>query len=229
MVELYQVYKSYKNKAVLINLDLFVKKGQILGITGKNGSGKTTLLKIICGLEKVDSGNVRILTEIPGKPGIGVSLYESNHLINELDGYTFFNFIGRIYKIPLFEIEKRILELTGYFEFSDVLYKPIELYSTGTKKKMSICTAIFHKPHLLLLDEPFENLDTDCCQKLITLLKTYISPDRIIILSSSQTDHLLELTSNIGVLSNGMIKIFNADTELQKIDLNNTILSGPGK
>lgn len=224
MIVLQQVYKSYKDRKVLINLDLSVKRGEILGLTGKNGSGKTSLLKIICGLEKPDSGNVRIINDTTGKPLIGVSIYETSQLINELDGYTFLNFIGRIYKIPLFETEKRILELSDYFEFSDVLYKPIGSYSTGTRKKMSICTAIFHKPQLLLLDEPFENLDATACRKLITLLKTYISPEKTIIITSSQVDHLQQLTNNIAVLSNGRITDLHADAGFQKIGGENKIL-----
>lgn len=223
MVELCQVNKSYKNKAVLINLSLSVKRGQIFGLTGKNGSGKTSLLKIICGLEKADSGVVRVMDGIPGKSTIGASLYETSQLINELDGYTFLNFIGRIYKIPLFEIEKRILELSSYFEFSDVLYKAIGSYSTGTRKKLSISAAIFHKPLLLLLDEPFENLDATAHQKLVTLLKTYISSEKTIIITSGQADNLLEFTDNIAVLSDGRIMDLHADTGLQKMHGKNKI------
>ena len=225
MVDLQQLYKSYNNKGVLINLNLSVKEGQVLGITGKNGSGKTTLLKIICGFEKADAGEVRILNEISRKYSIGVSLSESDQLINELDGFTFLGFIGRIYKKSAFEIDKRILELSEYFEFSDVLYKPIDSYSTGTKKKISICTSIFHNPSLLLLDEPFENLDTNSCHKLIALLRTYTSPDKIIIITSNQIDHLLELTNNIGILSNGRITDFEVDPELKTIDVKNRILA----
>lgn len=217
MVELRQVSKSYKDKTVLINLSLSVKRGQIFGLTGKNGSGKTSLLKIICGLEKADSGDVRIINHNPGKSSIGVSLYETSQLINELDGYTFLNFIGRIYKIPIFEIDKRILELSSHFEFSDVLYKPIGSYSTGTRKKISISAAIFHKPHLLLLDEPFENLDAIVHQKLVTLVKKYISPEKTIIITSGQTDHFLGLTDNIAVLSDGRIMDLHADGGLQKM------------
>lgn len=225
MVDLQQLYKSYNNKAVLVNLNLSVKGGQIFGVTGKNGSGKTTLLKIICGFEIADAGKVKILFDIPGKYSIGVSLYESDQLINELDGFTFLGFIGRIYKMSSYEIDKRILELSEYFEFSNVLYKPIDSYSTGTKKKISICTSIFHNPRLLLLDEPFENLDIKSCQKLIALLKTYICPDKVIIITSNQIDHLLELTSNIGILSNGRLTDFQVDPELQTIDVKNKILS----
>jgi len=225
MVELKQINKEFGNKVIFVDLNLFIRRGHTFGLIGKNGSGKTTLLKIICGYERVTSGVVEIFNGVRINPKLGVSIYESDQLINEIDGFTYLNFIGRIHKMSRFEIEKAILELSEYFEFNDALYKPIALYSTGTRKKISICAAVIHTPHLLLLDEPFENLDLNICQKLIAFLQTFQNPERTIIITSNQIDFLIELSSIIGVLTEGSIKEFKNNHNGIDPDLRTKILT----
>lgn len=225
MVELISIYKKYDSLTVLSNLNLSIDKGQVFGITGKNGSGKTTLLKIICGLEKATSGKIIIGSGNENKYNMGVSLCESDQLIYEMDGYTYLNFIGRIYKMPIKEIDKSIFELSDYFEFSDALNQPIMLFSTGTKKKISIVASIMHKPNILLLDEPFENLDPIICEKLILFLKLFQDKSRSIILSSNQIDYLLQISNRIGVLLKGNILEFSVTSQSLNLGIKDKILS----
>jgi ABC-2 type transport system ATP-binding protein len=225
MIELINIYKSFKDLPVLSNLNLLVKKGQILGIMGKNGSGKTTLIRLLCGLEKATSGKLIMTEETANKQKMGVSLCESDQLIYEMDGYTYLSFIGRIYKMSNKEIEKSIFELATYFEFIDVLNKPIMLFSTGTKRKISFCASIIHKPQVLLLDEPFENLDPGICEKLILFLKIFHDKNKAIIITSNQVDYLLEISTSIGILFKGNISEYEVTPQSIKTGIKAKILS----
>jgi len=212
MVELKNIYKSYKNTQVFIDLSFKVSEGQILGIIGKNGSGKTTLLRIISGLESADSGNILVFKNKGGIEMVGISLCEEQ-LIEEMDGGTYLNFIGRIYKIKKKLIEGSIIELSAYFDFEDALDKPIKLCSAGTKKKLSICSSLIHKPKLLLMDEPFENLDDKTCEKLLSFLKQFNNQDNSMIITSSKIDYLMDLSTRIGIISNYGFSEFSSNSK----------------
>ena len=161
--------KSYsKSKPIIKKLDFSVKKGEIISFIGESGSGKTTFLKCLAGLESTDSG----LIELNGR-----ILNDQNIFINANERKIGFVFQDN----PLFPhlnvIENIKFNLTSYneSEFSQIIKMtalnglekrfPHEL-SGGEKQRACIARSLLRKPDLLLLDEPFSNLDSNIKTKI---------------------------------------------------------------
>lgn len=211
MLTINQIKKSYSLKTVLDDINVSVQKNSNYCLLGKNGAGKTTLINIMADFIKPNSGEVLFddlnyaENEIEIKKNLGL-LSEANFLIEELSGYEYLTFVGKLYKIPKDELKQRIESLSAYF-FDDLddLRKVISHYSSGTKKKLMFCASVLHKPDILLLDEPFSGLDPVTAKMLIEFLNKYRNENRIIFLSSHNLNYIKKVATHIGVLDGGKI------------------------
>ncbi len=162
-LELVSLRKGYGTLTAVDNLDLLVPEGTIYGFLGPNGAGKTTTLRMIVGLVRPTSGEIRIAGKpvsfghATGRESIGylpdVPNYHPWMSAEEYLAYT-----GRLYGIPHKELMLRISETLGLVG----LIKPkrrLGGYSRGMKQRLGIAQALLHKPKLLLLDEPASALD----------------------------------------------------------------------
>ena len=156
-------FKSHfwqKQKEVLKDVTLKVRKGEIFGFLGPNGAGKTTTIKIITGLIKADSGSVRIFNfpanTIDAKKRIGF-LPESPYFYEHLTGYEFLNIHARMGNVKDHKTKTRhFLERVGLEHASDLsLFK----YSRGMLQRIGIAQALITDPDLFILDEPLTGLD----------------------------------------------------------------------
>nr|WP_309101736.1 ABC transporter ATP-binding protein [Fredinandcohnia onubensis] len=158
---------SRKVPPIIANFSLAIEKGEIVGILGKSGSGKSTLLRLISGLEMATSG---IIT-IAGKPVFNKSLFvqpEEREVGMVFQDYALFphmnvrnNVLFGLDRLPKKERKQRVkemLELVKMREFE--LRYPHEL-SGGQQQRVALARALAPKPNLLLMDEPFSNLDAD--------------------------------------------------------------------
>lgn len=158
----------YGNKQVLNDISFTMESGDILAILGPNAVGKTTLIKILSGilcmqngsLENIDLENIGFLNDLDG-------------IFLKMTGFEYLSFVATLCKYDPAKIEGRIFELAKTFNFTTEIYKQIKRYSLGTKKKLEVCSAIFHKPFILLLDEPFESIDPIASYDLKLHLKEY--------------------------------------------------------
>src|SRR5699024_4686446 len=125
-----------------------------------------------------------------------------NQIIEELNAYDFLEWIGLLYGMPKEVIESQINKVLNYFfEESEKLYLPSKKYSEGMKKKLAICSAILPGPKLLILDEPFANLDLVASIKLCNFLNAYKSNERIILVSSHDLLYVDKIATHIGVIN----------------------------
>jgi ABC-2 type transport system ATP-binding protein len=215
MIQITDLTKSYGKFKILDKLNLTIDAGQVYGLLGKNGAGKTTLINLILDLIEKDSGSIQVFDtdhrqlDKSIKMRIGV-VNEDLALIEEISGYEFLTFVGKIYKIPSETLKKRINDLFAYF-FEDPadLKKNIAKYSTGMKKKIAFCAAVIHTPDLLVLDEPFSGLDPFVANQMITFLKKYYRNDRAILISSHDLSYVEKVSTHIGVLDNHQL-VFNS-------------------
>ncbi len=223
MIEIKNLNKSYGKNKILDDINLKLERGIVYALLGKNGAGKTTLINLIMDLIRPDSGKIlirnteHIALTISDKAKIGF-VGEDLALIEELNGFEYLNFIGRIYRLPGNILSKRINDLFNYFfEDDSDLKKNISRYSTGMKKKIAFCAAVMHTPEILILDEPFSGLDPLVANQMVAFLKLYKTRDRTIFISSHDLNYVEKVATHIGVLDNSHLQF---DSTLQQFTEN---------
>lgn len=214
MIRINQISKSYSLKEVLKSITIAIQANSNYCLLGKNGAGKTTLINIMSDLLKPDSGEIFFddnkysTHEIEIKRNIGL-LSDANSLMEELSGFEYLTFVGKLYQIPKEELKRRIESLANFFfDDSNDIKRNISTYSNGMKKKLMFCSAVMHKPNILLLDEPFAGLDPVAANLIVDFLNRYRNESRIIFLSSHDLNYIEKVATHIGVLEGGKI-IFN--------------------
>lgn len=207
LLSLNNITKSYNNKIVISSLNLTIRGNTIYCLLGKNGAGKSTLINIIANVIEPTHGRVSINglsyqnDEISIKRALGIQS-QFNQIIGELNAYDFLEWIGLLYEMPKDEITIQTKNLLNYFfDESENLDSQSKTYSEGMKKKLIICSALIHKPQLLVLDEPFANLDPVAALKLCDFLVAYKSEQRIILVSSHDLLYVDKISTHIGVLN----------------------------
>ena len=166
MIEILRIEKlckSYGEKKIIKDLDFFIKKGEITTIMGKSGAGKTTLLKIIAGIVKPDSGKIYIKEELVEGPKISKPPYSRSI------GFVFQNpalwphmTVEENIKFPIKNKNyKEFYEIIEILKIKEILKNYPEEISGGEGKRVSIARAIISNPKLLIMDEPFTNLDLE--------------------------------------------------------------------
>jgi ABC-2 type transport system ATP-binding protein len=222
MIKLVNV-KKYFGKQVAINIPLFeTNEGDIVGVIGNNGAGKTTLFKLILDVIKADTGivysrNEDISTTDKWKNYTSAFINE-DYLIKYLTSIEYFNFIGITHG---FSEEKVNSEIKKYQDFfNEEKAKLIRDLSKGNQYKVGIIGSIINPPKILILDEPFANLDPSSQINLVNILKK-LSKDSntIILVSSHDLNHISELCNRIIVMNKGEIQadIPNTINSLEKI------------
>jgi ABC-type multidrug transport system ATPase subunit len=145
-------------------MSLSVRAGQCFGILGANGSGKTTLTRLVAGLDRVDQGSLFVLGG-PAYPRpsqlryrCGIALDTPAHW-NNLSGRQNLWFFARQYGLAGCGLSRRVEELLCQAKLAAQADDPVDSYSFGMRRKLSIIEALSHDPDLLILDEPSANVD----------------------------------------------------------------------
>ena len=170
------VYKKFGDNEVLKGLSFQVREGEILSIAGHNGAGKTTTMRIIQGLLEIEDGSVEVFGNDPSHEDENIRkmtgvLSDDTGLYESLTVYDNLKFFSDIYgcEEKFFQIETD--SLLEKFQMLDYKHKIIKDFSMGMKKKIAIIRTIFHKPKLVLMDEPMNGLDPVSRELLYDLMK----------------------------------------------------------
>jgi heme exporter protein A len=155
MVRARGLSRAFGERIALRPVDLDVEAGGFLLVTGANGSGKTTLLRLVAGLLAPTRGSVEVAVERGrlGYVGHEPLVYRELTALENLELY------GRLYRVP--ERRERIGMLLERFGLWDVRRERAGSFSRGMLQRLALCRALLHEPDLLLLDEPYNALDTD--------------------------------------------------------------------
>lgn len=213
VIEIKNLSKIYKNGRGITDINLDIHKGDIFGFLGPNGAGKTTAMKIMTGLIKPDSGDVKILghsileeyEKAMAKVGCIIETAES-YLY--LTAYENLKQVSRYYKNVDDKRIDEVLELTGLLKYKNE--KPRK-FSLGMKQRLGIAAAILSRPEVVILDEPLNGLDVEGMIAMRNIIKTLVEKENTTFFISSHLIHDVELTcTHIGVLYDG--KMLNVDT-----------------
>jgi ABC-type multidrug transport system ATPase subunit len=210
MIKLFEVYKEYKGKNVLKGVTFEVKSGDIVTLIGKIGSGKSTIINIICGLLKIDSGKVFIenkavdFTNRDYIKDIGFIL-SGDYLIADFSTLIYWDSIGRLLNLKKGHIKERIRFLLELCEISDP-NKPISQLSSGNKMLVKVGTMLLNSPKMLIIDEPFNQLDIGEISKIEKILLECQKQGNTIFLTSHYPEPIFRLSDEILLLEDGIIK-----------------------
>ena len=202
----------YKNGRGITDLSLDIYKGDIFGFLGPNGSGKTTSMKIMTGLMKADSGDVKLFghsvayeyEKAMQRVGCIIETAESYPYLTAYENLKQFS---RYYKNIDTDRINEVLELTGILKYKN---EKARNFSLGMKQRLGISAAILSKPDLVILDEPLNGLDVEGMIEIRKLIKELAQTEQTTFFISSHLIHDVELTCNrIGIIYDG--KILNVD------------------
>ncbi|WP_422361571.1 ABC transporter ATP-binding protein [Reichenbachiella sp.] len=214
MIKLHQIYKSYDNQHdALSNVSEEIASGQVTYILGESGSGKSTLLKIIAGLEDADQGKVTVDNEkITGPSHNLVPGYDHLAYVPQdfkLQQYwTVKDNIGKkISHYPVDEKEARIKELLHVCQLETYADRYPRELSGGQQQRIAMAAAVADEPDVVLLDEPFSNLDlpmkTEVRKEVIDMLRAL---DITVLLVSHDPSEALAVADHILILNQGKLE-----------------------
>lgn len=209
MIEAENLTKVYNGVTVLNIPSLKIKKGESFGLVGNNGAGKTTFFRLILDLIEANQGMIKsqgtnVKHSEHWKPYTG-SYLDEGFLINFLTPEEYFEFLGNLHGSDgIFDI------LKNYDDFfnDEVLNKKkyIRDLSKGNQKKVGIVSALFFSPEIVILDEPFPNLDPTSVIRLKNLLKELNANENVtLLISSHDLNHVTEVCGRIAILERGDI------------------------
>jgi len=162
-VTLHQLSKSYGNTPVLHNIDLHIEHGELVVLVGPSGCGKSTLLRVLCGLENISSGELRIDADVvnslsPAERGIAM-VFQSYALYPHMNVFKNMAFGLKIQGSSKEDIAQRVLAAAKVLHIDHLLERLPRELSGGQRQRVAIGRAIVRKPRLFLFDEPLSNLD----------------------------------------------------------------------
>lgn len=153
---------KYDKNVILKNINLEIKKGEIIGFLGPSGSGKTTLVKAIIGMKAASKGKLQLLGEtMPSLkviPKIGY-MAQSDALYEDLSAIDNLLFFGELYNLKGKAAKERAMEVLTLVNLQEDYKKAVRNFSGGMKRRLSLAIALMHKPEVLILDEPTVGID----------------------------------------------------------------------
>ncbi len=212
---------SFGDTEILNNISFDVKPGEIITILGPSGSGKSTILRAIAGLESNHEGEIVINdTCVSSKSTyINIDKRKSGYIFQDYALFPHLNVeenIGfALYKMSRQKKEHRVQELLKQFDIVKHKNKQIHELSGGQQQRVAIARVIAFNPSVLLLDEPFSNLDTMLRNKTKVWLKKVIKELRLsAILVTHDQKEALSISDKIGIIHNKKIVQFGTPQEI---------------
>ena len=210
MINATNLSKKYSGQTVLEIPDLEVPKGQRFGLVGNNGAGKTTLFSLFLDLIEASTGKVTInqidvQTSEEWKPYTAAFIDES-YLIGYLTAEEYYYFLGNLRGVSKEEINIWVQDFEPFFN-GEVLgqKKYLRDLSKGNQKKAGIVGTLIGKPELVILDEPFANLDPTTQIRLKKLIREEAEKQgTTFLISSHDLTHVTEVCDRIILLEKGL-------------------------
>lgn len=193
----------------ICGLDFVVKRGERVVILGGNGSGKTTLLYHVLGLLAPDEGSVSVFGVNPSshynaiRERIGVLLQSVDEQILSPTVWDDISFSPRNYGYDREEIAQMVEQIMSELGILHLRDKICHYLSGGEKRKVALAGALVMRPELLILDEPFEGLDSRSRAELVTLLNKRNREGMTIVMSTHDLNLVASFADRVYVLSKG--------------------------
>lgn len=207
--DLYFSRTNRKVAALLEDISFTLQPGERLGIIGGNGAGKSTLLRLLAGIYKPSSGELKVNGQAMGVFDITFGLR------NEATGLENIYLRGLLMGLKLKEVRDLLPEILDFSELSNVIGKPLHTYSTGMRLRLAFSISTMIDPDILLLDEWIGAGDSRFQEKVKQRMDKLIEESRGLVLATHNIALMRELCTHGLVLNKGQIHFFgDVDTAL---------------
>ena len=211
------IKRNYQEFHALTNINLKIKKGEIIGILGENGAGKTTLIKLMIGLLYPTNGNIIINGYTPWQKKheylktVSIVMGQKNQLWWDIPASESFLLNKHIYGINDKDYNKTLNELVDYLDVREKMDIQVRRLSLGERMKMEIIASLLHNPSIVLLDEPTLGLDVISQSKIREFVKHYNENNNTtFVITSHYTRDIQEMCKRVYVLNKGK-SIYDGD------------------
>ncbi|RKS99411.1 ABC transporter ATP-binding protein [Flavobacterium sp. 123] len=226
MIRVNELSKKYNGTTVLKIENLEIPKGQSFGLVGNNGAGKTTFFSLLLDLIQPSTGyiinnEVRVNSSENWKP-FTASFLDESFLIGYLTPEEYFYFIGDLRNQNKADVDALLAKYEEFFN-GEILKnkKYLRDLSKGNQKKVGIIATLIGNPEVIILDEPFANLDPTTVNRLKKIIKELAeNPNSTILVSSHDLQHTVDVCDRIVVLNKGEIvkDIQTSEETLQELE-----------
>ena len=228
IINIEHLSKSFGDKKVLDDINLYVRRGEFLTLLGPSGCGKTTLLRMIAGFMRPDEGDILLdgagILDTPPHLRPLNTVFQRYALFPHLDVYDNIAFGLKLKKVPEDEIDKRVRKVLKLVAMSDYEDRDVETLSGGQQQRIAIARAIVNQPKVLLLDEPLAALDLKMRKDMqIELKEMHQKLGITFIYVTHDQEEALTLSDTIVVMNEGKIQQIGTPTDIYNEPVNSFV------
>jgi len=222
MIKVDRLVKTIGDKRILIDVNLEVNAGEVVGFLGPNKAGKTTTMKILAGLLNPTSGKVIIGDDkIPQRKDYRSStvafIPDYPLLYDKLTGREYLNFIYSIYNLGDDSRNGKIDNMLEIFDIAEQGDDLCENYSLGMQQKLSFASAFLRNPKILLVDEPMNGLDPKSNKMIQDMLMDFAAKGGTVLLSTHILDIAERICRKVVVINKGKTVACGTISELKSM------------
>ena len=217
VVEVHNLVKQYDGFVAVDDLSFDVFDGDVFGLLGPNGAGKTSTIRIIMDIFKADSGDVRILSQLPGiaRERIGY-LPEERGLYRNLKVQTVLVYLARLKGMSGDLARQRAAKLLERVNLSQWANRKVKDLSRGMQQKLQFVASLVHDPDLVVMDEPFQGLDPVNIELIRSMIQELHEEGKTIVLSSHQLNMVEALCDRIVLINRGRSVLYGELDEIKR-------------
>ena len=222
MIKLINLTKIYKGIKAVDDLNIEVERGKVFGFLGPNGAGKTTTIKMMAGVLKPTYGSIIIngkdIAKYPSEVKLSTGFIPDRPFLYEkLTGLEFLKFIAGLYRTDRYPSNHyNIMELLEIFELDHWCDEMIESYSHGMKQRLVMCSALLHKPKVLIVDEPMVGLDPKGARLVKDVFREQGANGTTVFMSTHSLEVAEDLCQEVAIIQAGKILAKGSPKEIQK-------------
>jgi|SRR5579871_539863 len=221
MIQIENLIKIYNGKTAVDIEIQEIKQGEIIGLVGNNGAGKTTLFRLILDLVQADKGQIlvkdRSVAQSEDWKSFTAAYLHEGFLITYLTPYEYFYFVGKLHNLSKTQVNDYLKQFDAFYDSSNN-NKYIQDLSKGNQFKVGIIACLLQQPEILILDEPFANLDPSSQIRLMNMLRDLQEQKRMtILISSHDLNNITDICNRILSMEKGcIIKDISTSSETLK-------------